>query len=609
MAEVTLERLAEGIRRANANGDIETVKKLGVAYRQMQGQGQGAPTALTGSVTPQGSSGAVSQNVGFAEGQAPTAQSEYDRRLDAIRRDYYPTADDSKWAEIAQRDFKPYDSGQLLNAGLTFGFGDEASGASAGLAALLSGQDAGRAYDDFSTMERARADLGREQGGVSGGIAEVVGAILAGRPDAAAARVTGLLPTMYEGAKAGAASGFAYGFGSSDGDLQQRIHDGAGSALFGAGTGAAVPAVMEAGKRIISPFRGSPAKTQAATVLQREGVELTAGQSLGNKGLMYREAELGGSAAEDFIERQGEQFTNAVLRRVGINAPRATPDVVDAGFSAIGQQFDDLATRNRIIPGNDLYGDLSTAWRDYSGVVSQSNRAPIVENMIRDVIAEARTGQISGEFYKALRSRIERAARGTRDPELAGALRDVRGALDDAMERTIGQTNPADLGAWQDVRGLYRNMLVVEDAIGRAGEKAADGLISPAALKSAAMRKGKRAFVRGNSDFTELANAGVSTMTPLPNSGTAGRLNAKLPLPIGAATGAGIGGTVAGLPGAAAGAVIGAGVPWAAGRAMLSGPGRAYLRNQVAAAPAGRMDAVVAALLARGQQPLLARSN
>lgn len=33
---VTLERLAEGIKRANAAGDVETVKKLGAAYRKMQ---------------------------------------------------------------------------------------------------------------------------------------------------------------------------------------------------------------------------------------------------------------------------------------------------------------------------------------------------------------------------------------------------------------------------------------------------------------------------------------------------------------------------------------------------------------------------------------------
>lgn len=43
MAAVTLERLAEGIRRANAVGDVETVKKLGLAYRQLQSAGTQQP--------------------------------------------------------------------------------------------------------------------------------------------------------------------------------------------------------------------------------------------------------------------------------------------------------------------------------------------------------------------------------------------------------------------------------------------------------------------------------------------------------------------------------------------------------------------------------------
>lgn len=56
---VTLERLAEGIRRANAAGDTETVRKLGTAYRQMQSApapaasepAQGNVLQLTGKVS------------------------------------------------------------------------------------------------------------------------------------------------------------------------------------------------------------------------------------------------------------------------------------------------------------------------------------------------------------------------------------------------------------------------------------------------------------------------------------------------------------------------------------------------------------------------------
>lgn len=42
----TLEQIAEGIRRAHAAGDTENVKKLGEAYRQMEGQASPAPAAV-----------------------------------------------------------------------------------------------------------------------------------------------------------------------------------------------------------------------------------------------------------------------------------------------------------------------------------------------------------------------------------------------------------------------------------------------------------------------------------------------------------------------------------------------------------------------------------
>lgn len=48
MATVTLERLVAGIKAANAKGDIEAVKKLGLAYRKMQVQATGPAVAPEG---------------------------------------------------------------------------------------------------------------------------------------------------------------------------------------------------------------------------------------------------------------------------------------------------------------------------------------------------------------------------------------------------------------------------------------------------------------------------------------------------------------------------------------------------------------------------------
>jgi len=558
--------------------------------------------SLQGKVEPKGSSGEASTNV-----QGLDAQGGYDFALDRVQRNYLPDVPKEKVAEM----YAPYDAGKLLQAGGTLGFADEAAGAGNAVGEALRGKDFGQAFNDYSQLERARADLGREQQGALGTAAEIAGSLLSGRPDLAAGRAAGLIPTVIDGAKGGAVSGGIYGFGSADGDLVKRAHGASEGALIGAGIGAAVPVAVEGVKRVISPLRAPQAKTNAANVLRNEGVELTAGQATGSKGLQYREAELGGSAAENFAERQADQFTSAALRRAQINAERATPDVIDQAYTQIGQQIDGLSSRNTLESDSRFAGELGQVWRDYASLVNPSQRAPIVQQTIVDITDALRNGggRLSGRAYQSLRSRLERAARGSKDPELTMTLRDINSALDGAMERTIGRTNPADLGAWQEVRRSYRNMLVIEDAVGRAGEKAADGIITPANLRSAAKKQGRRSFSRGRNDFAALANAGVSAMTPLPNSGTAGRLGAKLFVPAGAATGATVGGMAAGPLGAGVGAAVGAAVPWAAGRAVLSGPGRAYLANQLASAPVDELTALLGSGVARGVQPVLPSSR
>lgn len=368
------------------------------------------------------------------------------------------------------------------------------------------------------------------------------------------------------------------------------------------------PVAVGAAGRAITPFPASEARLAQADILANEGVDLTAAQRTGSKSLGYRESELGGPAAADFMERQGEQFTRAALQRAGINADRATPEVMAEGRRAIGQKFDDLASRNNIIPDPQLRQDVVSSVNNYNSGVAESFRAPIVNEIANDIRQQATAGPISGTWYQRTASRIAERARSTSDPDLRNALYDLRGDLDDAMERSIAATNPNDLGGWQQARSQYRNYLTLENAATGAGENAAMGLISPQKLRQATVQtQGRRNYVEGRGDFDELARAGNATMTPLPNSGTASRINARnlgggaLSL-LGAGGGASLGGTY----GAVAGALAGAALPSAVGQAILSRPGRAYLSNQLL----GRTNladrrtlSVIEALLSQGQSP------
>lgn len=358
--------------------------------------------------------------------------------------------------------------------------------------------------------------------------------------------------------------------------------------------GAAAPGLA---RRVITPLPQDPGRAKMVNILRKEGVEPTAGQVTGRKRLQYAEAELGGAGTAGMLEQQGDQFTAAVLRRVGEQGTRATTDVVDRAFSRIGGDFDRIAQNNSMRPDNKMLQDLSATWRDYTGLVPESQRAPAVAELMTDIVGRARVGPIPGRVYQTYRSRLDRMARNARsDPQLSGALADLRDTLDDAMERSMTAAGrKGDIADWKKARRQYRNLIVVEKALAGGGEDAGLGIITPARLRmAAASGSGRRGFIRGKSDFSDLALAGQSIMTPLPNSGTPARM-AMYGLP--AAIGSAVGGGTGGGPGAMLGAIGGMVAPAAVGRGLMSKPVQKYLKNNKAPPPAPNSEAAQRAAL------------
>jgi hypothetical protein len=334
----------------------------------------------------------------------------------------------------------------------------------------------------------------------------------------------------------------------------------------------------------------SAARKEATDYLESQGVQLTAGQKTGSKGLQYAESELGGMKAENFTENQAEQFTKAALGKAGIGAQRATPEVMDRAFTQIGGEFDRLVSASAVPLDRTFLSGFANAFRDYKDTVSVFKKVPLIENTFKAIangVLKNGAVELNGSGYQTIRRRLGELSRNTSDPEARSAARTFIDLLDDAAERYLVQNGQQGAVAdWQQVRRDYRNMVAIEDAVSRAGEKAVTGIITPANLRTAVAKQNKRSYVRGYGDMNQLARAGVETMTPLPQSGTAPRqavraMQMSVPSIVGAAAGSG-----AGLPGTIAGAALGGAVPFAAGRAMLSGPGRAYLSNNLMSSPA-----------------------
>ncbi|MEH3108977.1 MAG: hypothetical protein PGN22_02600 [Agrobacterium cavarae] len=492
----------------------------------------------------------------------------------------------------------------------TLGFADELGAGARWLGGKLLPWRSNVTYDEALQEVRGSDDALAKEHPVANAAGQVAGAVglASGMAKAGVSPVARSIQSGGGLGKLSAASavesgilGAAQGAASSDGDAVDRIENAGYGLVGGTVLGGALPSVTAGlaatGKRMISPFLASPERSAAAAALAKEGIETTAGQATGSKALRYAEGELGGQRAEDFFERQGEQFTKAALSRTGTNADRATPDVIDDAFNRIGGEFGGLAQRNTLIADGRLAQDLGAAWKQYESLVPKSQRAPIVMDMINDIGGVLKNGTLDGSAYQAARSRLDKAARSSRmDPQLQEALFGIRNSLDDAMERSIRANNPADLGAWQQVRDQYKNLLVIEKAASGAGENTALGLISPSQLRNATVQQNRRDFVRGKGGFAALARNGESIMKPLPNSGTAPRLNAQnLGIGLAGLIGAGAGTATGDPTNAAIGAAAGFMAPKVAGAALMSPVVQALLRNQ--AASNLTMSPVVRALL------------
>jgi len=334
-------------------------------------------------------------------------------------------------------------------------------------------------------------------------------------------------------------------------------------------------------------------------VLEREGVPISAGQATGNKKLRAIESTtndipFAGSGAADAAVATDKGFNRAVARRMGEDLGPArmldTPQVAHAADRIQGQ-FRDLSARNVLVADPQLVGELRQVRMRNDHLLDDAQRATI-DRIVGHKMGLFQPGHnngpawMPGEVYQAARSDLGTAAHTATNAREGRVLREMRDALDRAMERSIARTNPDDLGAWGEARRQYQGLKIVEEGLNNGGgAKAAQGFISPHQVAVGAKARNPEAYARGRDEFSDLAHAGKALITDLPQSGTVPRMIAAHTLSSlgGAAIGA-VGGYASGDK-EAAGAGIGATTlgllgPALAGRAVMSRPGQRYLSNR-----------------------------
>jgi len=311
-------------------------------------------------------------------------------------------------------------------------------------------------------------------------------------------------------------------------------------AVSGGVVGAAMPpairgvgvAANAAGKMIRKAVpAASPEVAALADRAQQLGIDIPADRIVNSRPMNSLAASLNyvpfsGRAATE--ARMAEGLNTAVSKTVGQNTPNVTK-ALDAAAADLGAKFDAVLQSNavKMTPGfKTALADIETQANSELG----ADAAKIIRNQIAELQTKGAAGQIDGQAAYNIKKTLDRIGR--RNTPEAFYARDLRNALMDALNDSLGTQSAAEFGA---LRNQYRNMLALE-GLARNG---AEGGISAARL---ANMRGK-----GGADLQELADIAAQFMRTRENPhGAAQRVFL-------AGAGLGIGGP------AALGASVGAG--------------------------------------------------
>lgn len=388
-----------------------------------------------------------------------------------------------------------------------------------------------------------------------------------------------------------------------------------------------VPVANSVARRAITPFPSqlSPKEAQTADLAENMGIRLTAGQKTGSRPLQAAESQLAKlpfSAGRQQAVYDGQRgvLNRSVLSKAGIDADSLSPDLLDDAYRTLGQKYDDLTSQISVRIDRPFFDQIDKVANDY-GRRLPTDIKPIFQsyvddlNLMRSALGPKTTlpqtggaGQsviIEGPEFQKITSDIKAAARRAKNnPDLQRALNGLVSAVDGALTRSAGPETAAE---FRNVNRLYRNLLVIDDAVrGGAVGESVSGDVPISSLKRAVRRSDPRGYARGRGDFADDVRVGEFIQDRIPNSGTPERLSISSLLTGGAPATGGMGMMAFGVDPATAGAaaVASYGLPPIAQALLQNQTVRSYLTNQAATGPsnAGGLAALIAAARAKDAQ-------
>ena len=325
------------------------------------------------------------------------------------------------------------------------------------------------------------------------------------------------------------ASAAAYYAGEAAGDSPYAPLAQIGAGMVG---GMTPSAAMAFGRKVATPLKiSNPPETQRLIgIAQNEGISLTPGTKSGSRPLQVAESVLSTLPFSSGPQRQvyaktREQFNRAVLKKAGIDAPDASPQVLATAFKNIGEEFDDLVDQTPALQVTDKFeADIKAAKAEHAEYM-EPDQQTVFNRYYADIEAAINAAKkvggtviIDPKNYKQIGTKLRTRIRTTNNPELKESLGRLQNAFDDLLE---ANSSKQVRDQWSDTRNRYRNLLIVDTAAG-GGTNATrvSGDIPFAGFKQAVDAADKGGFARGRGEYNDLARVGDLLAEKIPNSGT-----------------------------------------------------------------------------------------
>jgi hypothetical protein len=491
---------------------------------------------------------------------------------------YRVEAPDNATLEDVKKRVSEQHVGAVQSTGKSPGFMEQAKNAAYGFAAR--GNEAINTLNPFKTDESnnrilAEKEWVKQHPGADYGVMAADMAITS--PAAAATGGAALAAPM---ARTLATAGIE---GLTSGNTRGENLENAGWAGVGAGLGEGAASALGYLARPFAPAL-SNATRHLVDVARQRNIPLNAAQVTGSQPLKYADRALdfipsSSGPQQAFKDQQRTAWQRELLGEGNQIGDEASQQVMSDFRRRTGDVYTDIAARNNITVDQPLKDALGNVADTRNLNIMDANQRAIVEEYLRQFNKGQVGSQISGQGYQNTRSMLDKQAKSMRNtnPAESESLRNIRNALDEAMNRSV---SPADSAALRQNNRDYMVMKSIQRGINPTTEE-----ISPNLLINELTRKNPNSVIYGQGDqsLNDIAKVGkefISQQTP--NSGTA-QISKMIALLTGAGA-AGYGSSLASkddmvgpLSGTAASVLAAVLLPRLAGQAMRNPKG--YLVN------------------------------